>query len=149
MKSLPLILNLLVKGTIGNIFLATSKGFWEERSCNHWIRIEIYVIDHTVWSGFYYDVNCSIVLKKLDAKNDFVLESTCLYLKGEVIPDTPKSFDLNSITHHNHILLEFQDVIRENKNQQKRKFKKLSKKSQDTKVSSRGLCKLQLIICNV
>ena len=58
--------------------------FWEQHLCNHWTRIEIYVIDGTIWfakpvifGAYYSDVKCSTVSKRLDAGYDFVLESTC------------------------------------------------------------------------
>ena len=41
-----------------------------------------------IFGAHYCDVNCFIVSKKLDVENDFVVESTSLYLKGEVVPDT-------------------------------------------------------------
>ena len=76
-----------------------------------------------IFGAHYRDVNCSIILKKLYMETDFVLESSYLFIfKGRSCRRHTMSFDLNSVTYCNDVLLEFQDVIDENKNKQKLKF---------------------------
>ena len=92
-----------------------------------------------IFGAHYRDVNCSIILKKLYMETDFVLESSYLFIfKGRSCRRHTMSFDLNSVTYCNDVLLEFQDVIDENKNKQKLKFQKLSEKAKIRRWASEG-----------
>ena len=71
-------------------------------------------------------MNCVKLSKKIDQKNDLVLESDCLYLKDAVVKHVT-SFDMNFTSCSNKVLLEFQERFDLSvKDLRKLRFKKLS-----------------------